>query len=122
MKIPSGILAPLVVIIFSVVIFSGSSYELPSTQKSFSEATSPTKTVKMDVEGLRCRGTANFFNGKLQGVAGIISVSTFVQDRSAKIEYDPAVTAPEKIKAIIEKPVKLKSGKVVQPFTVTKID
>ena len=75
----------------------------------------------MIVDGLRCRGTSNFFLGKLSDVDGLISVNTYVQEHRAVIVFDPARISVEEIRGIIEAPVRLRNGRIVQPFTVREV-
>ena len=118
MKIPSNLLAPLVAAFFFAVILVGNAWELPTMQQEFSESGGQVRTVNLIVEGLRCRGTSNFFMKKVSGTPGIVSVTTYVQEHRAQIEYDPAQIDTAGITEIVEKPVALRDGRIIRPFTV----
>ncbi len=121
MKIPPGWLAPLVLVLFIGVILAANVWELPTQQHRFGEAAANTVDLQMIVDGLRCRGTSNFFMSKLSGADGVISVNTYVQEHRAIIVFDPIQISTEEIRQIIEAPVRLKDGRTVQPFTVREV-
>jgi copper chaperone CopZ len=121
MKIHSSLLAPLVGVVFLGVILMGSTWELPSMQKQFGEASGKVQSVDIFVDGLRCRGTSNVFMKIVGKIPGVISVSTFVQEHRAAIEYDPSQIDPEEISSIIDKPIRFANGRMATPFRVTEI-
>ncbi len=121
MRIPIWLLTPLVVAFFLGSIFITKNWELPSVAKEFSTASGKTATAELIIKGLRCRGTANFFMKRLEKVPGIVSVSTYVQEHRAAIEFDPGKIDEEAMIAEIEKPVRARNGRMVKPFTVTEI-
>jgi len=121
MKIHSSLLAPLVGVVFLGVILIGSTWELPSMQKQFGQASGKVQSVDIYVDGLRCRGTSNVFMKIVGEISGVISVSTFVQEHRAAIEYDPSQIDPEGISYIIDKPIRLRDGRMAKPFQVTEI-
>jgi copper chaperone CopZ len=121
MKLPVSALAPLVVALFFGIVLMGSSWELPSMQKKFGETEAKTASVSMIVDGLHCRGTSNFFMKVAEKIPGVISVSTYVQEHRAEIDYDPSATEPDKIAEAIQKPVTLANGRTVAPFKVKEI-
>lgn len=121
MKIPAFLFAPLVVAFFLGTILIGRNWELPSMQREFSSAAGTTRTAELIVQGLRCRGTANFFMKRIEKIPGIVAVATYVQEHRAVIEYDPSEIDEETIISKIEAPVRLRNGKVVKPFKVTEI-
>ena len=121
MKIPVGWLAPVVLVSFFGVILTANLWELPTQQHRFGETASETQEIQMIVDGLRCRGTSNFFLNKLSDVNGLISVNTYVQEHRAVIVFDPAQISTDDIRQIIEAPVRLRNGRIVQPFTVREV-
>ncbi len=121
MKIHSFLLAPLVGVVFLGVILVGNSWELPSMQKQFGESSGGIESVDIFVDGLRCRGTSNVFMKIVGEVPGVISVSTFVQEHRAAIKYDPSQIDPEGIAEVIEKPIRLRDGRMMRPFQVSEI-
>jgi hypothetical protein len=121
MKIPTGWLTPLVLVSFVGVILAANLWELPTQQHQFENTSEKTQELQIIVDGLRCRGTSNFFLGKLSDVDGLISVNTYVQEHRAVIVFDPTRISVEEIRQIIEAPVRLRNGRTVKPFTVREV-
>ena len=121
MKIPAGWLAPVVLVSFIGVILAANIWELPTQQFQFEQSTRTTRSIEVIVDGLRCRGTSNFFMSKLSGTAGLISVNTYVQEYRAIIVFDPSKITVKDIQQIIEAPVRLRNGRIVKPFTVREL-
>jgi hypothetical protein len=122
MKIPSLLVAPLVALAFLGIVFGGQSFELPTMERSFNPSGPGFKSVEMEVNGLKCRGTSNFFMELVGDNEGIGTVETWVQAHRARIEYDPEVTSPAEIKAVVEQSIALADGGVAQPFSVVSVD
>jgi hypothetical protein len=121
MTIRPAWLVLLVISSFFGVILVANAWELPSTRHQFEETGGETVEVQMLVDGLRCRGTANFFVNMLSPIDGLVSVDTYVQEHRAVLVYDPALITAEEIRRVIDAPVKLRDGRVVQPFRVRKV-
>jgi copper chaperone CopZ len=121
MRIPSYLLAPLVLVVFFGTILIGRTWELPTMGQKFADSSGEPKTVQVIVEGLRCRGTSNFFMKKVEKTPGLLSVSTFVQEHRAEIRFDPSQIDTRKIRQVIEEPVRLQDGRLVKPFKVVEI-
>ena len=121
MKIPTGWLAPLVLASFFGVILTSTLWELPTQQHQFGDSAANTRNIEMIVNGLRCRGTSNFFSKKLSVVDGLISVNTYVQEHRAVIVFDPSKISTKEIQQTIEAPVRLRDGRIVQPFAVREV-
>jgi hypothetical protein len=111
----------MVLVAFFATILVGRTWELPTMQHEFAEAKTDGQTVEMLVDGLRCRGTSNFFVARLQDVPGLLGVTTYVQEHRAVIQYDPEVVTVEKIQEVIEDFVHLPDGRMIRPFAVTEI-
>jgi hypothetical protein len=73
-------------------------------------------TVTCVVEGLKCKGTANFFTGLYRDRAGIAAIETIASEHVAVFRYDGATITPAEIRAIMEAPVPLADGRRVQVF------
>ncbi len=122
MKIPSVILAPLTALLFAGAIMIADKWELPSTEKTFATPTGETIKVEMIIEGVRCRGTANFLNEMLGKLDGIVSVTTFVQEHRVLIKYDPELITEEEIITTIDNPVNMPDGSEVSAFHVLEVN
>ena len=121
MKIHSILLPPMVVVAFFATILGGQTWELPTMQHEFSTGQSEGREVEMVVDGLRCRGTSNFFVARHKDTPGLLGVTTYVQEHRAVIQYDPGIITVEEIQEVIEEFVFLPDGRMVRPFGVTEI-
>jgi len=86
----------------------------PTTQTTF--ATQGTQTATFVVQGLKCKGTANFFTSLYKGKEGIASIETIATEHLATFTYDPAVITEEDIQAIMEAPIPFQDGSHRQVF------
>ena len=121
MRIRPALLAPMVVAAFFAVVLAGRAWELPTMTHEFSDSGVEGKKVEMIVEGLRCRGTSNFFVQRLQEVPGLLAVGTYVQEHRAEITYDPDSITVEQIREIIEEPIFTRDGNFAFPFSVKEV-
>ena len=100
----------------------GGRFELPTIDmkwgiETIAEDGTVTQVVDPDaletftVEGLRsvkCYGSSMTFKAKLEKIAGVHGVRTYVNRHAADIIYDPAKTSPEKIQEEIYQPTKFR--------------
>jgi len=68
------------------------------------------------VDGVRCKGTAEFFTSLYKDTPGINRIETFAADHRVVFSYDPAIISPERIRTIMEAPILLEDGTSVQAF------
>lgn len=61
------------------------------------------ENIVLNVQGMKCGGCENNVRTKLELVDGILSVSASHQNNQIDVEYDPANTNLEIIKAQIQK-------------------
>ncbi len=121
MKIPAVLLAPAVLVSFFGVILAADLWELPTQQSRIAEASAKTSEIQVIVDGLVCRGKSNFFLSMLSQAPGLVSVDTYVQEHRAVIVFDPTKTSVTRIQQVIETPVRLSDGRIVQPFSVREV-
>ncbi|MBT7790153.1 MAG: hypothetical protein HN757_14830 [Calditrichaeota bacterium] len=74
-------------------------------------------TLTCKVQGVKCKGTANFFTKLYTDIAGISTLETVASDHKAVFTYNPKVISPDDIRAIMEKPIRLNNGSTKQIFT-----
>jgi len=104
-------------------LFGGYYLRLAFTQPS----TSVVNEVKGDarivctVQGVKCKGTANFFTKLYDGVDGISTIETFGSEHKAIFTFDPGIITSEKIKEIMEAPIPLRDGSTRQVFTCLEL-
>ncbi len=122
MKIPSVALAPIVALFFAGAIMIANTWQLPSTEHIFTIPSGKTVKLEMIVEGVKCRGTANFFSELMSRTKGVSSVTTFVQEHRVIIEYDQTMISEEEIIATIDNPALLPDGGKVDAFFVLEVN
>ena len=74
-------------------------------------------TLICTVDGLKCKGTANFFTKLYDNTPGISGIETFATEHRAIFTYDPKVISPDNIRAIMESPIPFQDGSWQQVFT-----
>ncbi len=121
MKNLSTYLAPFVIISFLGIMLLGNAWELPSMKKEFAENVGEVRTLNMIVNGLKCRATSNFMIRRIGQIPGVVSVTTYVQEHRAIIEYKPSQIDPDDISRAIERPIRLRDKRIVYPFKVLEI-
>ena len=114
--------AVLTVALIALGIWVGGKFELPTIDitwgiENVAEDGTVTTLVEKSalettsIEGLRsvkCYGSSRAFKAKLEKVAGVHGVKTFVRRHSADVLYDPTKTTPEKIQEAIYVPSKFR--------------
>lgn len=120
MKVSKYIIPLLVVI----ALFGGYALRAAFTQPTTNVTVGTTEGAKLEciVDGVKCKGTANFFTMLYKDVPGIKGIETFATERRAVFTYDPAVITPDEIKAIMEAPVPFRDGSRVQVFTCLSME
>lgn len=114
--------AVLTVVLIAFGIWAGGRFELPTIDVEWgienvaedgtvTQLVDPAtlKTLPMDgLRSIKCYGSSMAFKAKLQKVAGIHGVRTYVNRHSAEILYDPARITPEQIQEAIYQPSKFR--------------
>jgi len=107
-----------IALIILLAFATTNAYRVPTADVSFvekSERPATVATVEFEVSGLKCRGTAGSFEEQIKGVPGVISFVAYARTHTALIEYDPAQTNPDAIRAAFEKPI-LYEGQTYEIF------
>jgi hypothetical protein len=119
MKIPR-LLLPFLVILG---IFGGyalrAAFIKPTTTTEFSGKGS--HSVTCIVDGLKCKGTANFFTRLYAKTDGIASIQTFATEHKAVFRFDGSKLTADSIRAIMEAPIPLRDGTTQQVFVCQSI-
>ena len=114
--------AVLTVVLIAFGIWAGGKFELPTIDftwgiENVAEDGTVTKLVDADkletttLEGLRsvkCYGSSMAFKAKLEKIAGVHGVKTYVRRHSADVLYDPSKTNHDKIQEAIYVPSKFR--------------
>ncbi len=120
MKVSKYIVPVLVV----AALFGGYGLRAAFTQPTTNVSLGESQGARLEciVDGVRCKGTANFFTTLYKDVEGINGIETFATERKAIFTYDPAVITPEQIKSIMEEPIPLRDGRIIQVFTCLSME
>ena len=114
MNIPKIVIPVIVVIALFSVHFLRSVFTQPTTSAVYQDIEGAKLVCK--VEGLKCKGTANFFNGLFYSVPGIIAIDTYATEHEAVFTYAPKMISPAEIREIMEQRVILRDGSSRQVF------
>ncbi len=68
------------------------------------------------VDGIRCWGTARFFASLYDDTPGIFSIQAYASEHKAVFAFDPSVISRDRIRAIMEAPIRFKDGTTGQVF------
>ena len=120
MKISKYIIPILVVVFLSGGYLLRPAFTKPTTDVAFTKTGGEELTCIVD--GLKCKGTANFFTRLFVNTPGIISIVTFATEHKAVIKYNPGVITPEGIQLVIEQAIPLNDGTSRQVFTLLSMD
>ncbi|RJP79701.1 MAG: hypothetical protein C4524_04815 [Candidatus Zixiibacteriota bacterium] len=112
MTVPKYILPALVVLALFGGYLLRNPLTRPSTETHFTAA--GMATVECFVDGLKCKGTAEFFTRMYQRTPGIASIHTYAAEHRAVIAYDPAAIDTAGLRSAMEAPVLLDDG-TLQP-------
>ena len=115
MNIPKYIIPLLVIAALVGGYFLRLAFTQPSTYKAFN-TTITANQLDLTVQGVKCKGTADFFTSLFDSTNGIGTIETFAADHRALITYDPDIITSEQIKAIIEAPIDIGNGETVVIF------
>lgn len=92
-------------VLIAAAFATTNAYRVPTLEHTFPGGRpAVVKTVEFVVEGVRCRGTSNFFAQKIGKVPGVVAVTTYTRGNLAIVEYDPMLTGPAEIRAAYESP------------------
>lgn len=120
MKIPK-IVVPILVV---VSLFGGYALKAAFTQPTTSTMSVSSGGSKLEciVDGVKCKGTATFFVSLFENVGGVNGIETYASDHRVIFSYDPSVVTPDEIRTIIEAPVPLQDGRIIQIFTCISME
>ncbi|NQU04710.1 MAG: cation transporter [Calditrichaeota bacterium] len=115
MKVPRYIIPVITVVMLFAGFYLRFAFTQPTTSVVFGEP-GEAKLVCI-VDGVKCKGTANFFTNMFNNVEGISSIETIASEHRATFTYDPSKIDKEQIREIIEQPLLLRDGSNQQVFT-----
>jgi hypothetical protein len=121
MKIPAFLIPVFVIIALFSGYFLRNAFTQPTTNISFQHSSGSAK-LECVVDGVKCKGTANFFTKLYNNVPGVANIETFATEHKAIFTYDPAVISPDRIKEIMEAPIPLRDGTSRQVFQLVSME
>ncbi len=92
--------AILTVILLAAAWVAGSKFELPTISETWGiEEGMKLETLKIEnLKSVKCYGSSMAFKARMEKVAGVHGVKTYVGSHSVVLSYDPSVTNEEKIR------------------------
>lgn len=106
MKVPRLIVPILVLVALAVGIFTRTSFTYPSSEVLLADPEGKTlERVAFTVQGVKCKGTANFFAERFRGVGGVVMVTAYADEHRAIITYEPSRIGPDSLRRVFEAPV-----------------
>lgn len=117
MKIPKIVIPILAVITVLAGFNLRSAFTRPTTEVQLTEEIGSVKKATAIVDGLKCKGTANFFSYLFNNKEGVYSVVTYASEKKAIISYNPDIITIDGLREIIEQEVPLRNGQTRQVFT-----
>lgn len=114
-----AIIIPIAIVVLTLLAFATTkAYRVPTAELSFVEDRPATvTTVEYEVNGLKCRGTANLFARQIADVPGVVSFTAYARTHTALVEYDPTVTSPDEIREAAVEPIE-HEGEIYEVFEV----
>ncbi len=101
----------LTVVLFGMALWLGSTWELATIDEKWGNYEQVEGMQTYEIEGLasvKCFGSSKAFSAKMQKVAGVYGVKTFVKRHAVVISYDPKVVSEQKIDEAIFTPTMMK--------------
>lgn len=103
---------PAVIVILAVAGVVGANYiSVPTLTHAFdTRVEGEVATTVLIIDGVRCRGTADFLREHIEHLPGLISMVAYAGKHRVVIKYSPEAIDVETIIAAIEKPIQTDNG------------
>lgn len=113
---------PLLIILFALLTLPlKQAFTLPSAHLQVAPgelSETAGKRLELLVDGVKCRGTAEYFLARFRTVGGVLDITAYAADHRVILRYDPAVLSEERIRQIAEAPVQGNDGQRFSVFQV----
>jgi len=109
MRIPNYIVPILVIFALAGGYLLQPAFTKPTSSVSFIPAEKEAVVVCI-VEGLKCKGTANYFTRLVSSAPGIVSITTYAAEHKAVIVFDEESLTLDDIRGLIEQPGGVNEG------------
>lgn len=99
--------ALLAVLLFGAALYLGNRWELPTIDEKWGdyEKRENLQTFKMEgLQSIKCFGSSKALSAKMQSVAGVYGVKTYVRSHSLELLYDPEVITERKLQELLFTP------------------
>ena len=120
MKLPKILIPLLVIATLMGGYFLRNAFTQPTAVLTVGDGSG--KMLEWIVDGVRCRGTSDFFISLFHGVDGINGITTYASEHKVVFTYDPDKITPQKIREIIEQDVLFNDGSRARVFTVMSLN
>ena len=120
MKIPKYFLPLIVLIALVGGYFLRTAFTQPTTNVVVGSGEG--MTLDCIVDGVKCRGTAEFFTSLYKDKLGIKRIETFASDHRVVFTFDPELITPMRIRNIMEAQIPLEDGTTVQAFKCVSME
>ena len=125
MKLPSAFIPGAVLAFALLCLPLRDAFVYPAASVTFDESGAAggavVRRVEMIVQGVKCKGTAEFFVSRYENQEGILGLEAFAADHKVVVTYDASKIDEDGIRAIGEAPVKLKNGELRRLFVVEEL-
>jgi hypothetical protein len=125
MKLPSVFIPAAVIVFAALCVPLREAFVYPAARVTFAEPGAAegavVRTAEMIVQGVKCKGTAEFFLSRYEAQEGILDLEAYAADHKVIVTYDALKIDTEKIRIIGEAPIRTRSGELRQFFVVEKV-
>lgn len=125
MKLPT-LYVPAAIVVFAVLCVPlREVFNYPAATVTFAGSetadAAEVRTAEMIVQGVKCKGTANFFLMRYQHQEGILGLEAYAADHKVVVTYDAGKIDAERIREIGEAPVLTQDGQLQRFFVVEEL-
>jgi len=125
MKLPAAFIPAAVLVFALLCVPLREAFVYPAASVTLGDSGSvdgsSVRTVEMIVQGVKCKGTAEFFVKRYEGQDGILDLEAYAADHKVVVTYDASAIDADGIRAIGEAPVRLKNGELRTFFVVQEL-
>jgi hypothetical protein len=125
MKLPS-VFIPATILVFALLCLPlRGAFIYPAARVTLGESGSVdgslVRKVEMIVQGVKCKGTAEYFLSRYKDQEGILDLEAYAADHKVIVTYDISKIDTDRIRAIGEAPVRVRSGELRKFFVVDEL-
>ncbi|MFC2171782.1 hypothetical protein ACFLU6_04020 [Acidobacteriota bacterium] len=126
MRIPKLVIPAIIVFFALLTIPLKGAFNYPAAQVTLSDGgdvqQEDIRELEMIVQGVKCKGTADYFISRYNDQEGILDMTAFAADHKVVLKYDSSKVSLETIKRIAEAPVTGNDGHEYDFFVIKNIE